>query len=72
VGNPGQLQSLYQWLGVTPDFVPADIMEKRNAAEEAYSIPDSVSEALSDYYKSHNQALADFLKTDLSCWEQRG
>ncbi len=60
-------QKIWEFLNVDSTEIKTSTNYRNQTDQESYS--GEVRSFLSNYYKSLNQQLADYLKMDLSCWE---
>ncbi|NNC95701.1 MAG: sulfotransferase [Chitinophagales bacterium] len=70
IDNEAQIQNLYRWFNVNPEFKSSLLSEKVNALEGEYPpIDEYVTEALKRHYKPFNDELRKYLNQELSFWK---
>lgn len=57
------LRQVYDYLGVDPEFLPADLSQKNSAGQDQ-KLPADVMKKLSEYYREPNNKLYEFLRRD--------
>ncbi|MEM9022740.1 MAG: sulfotransferase [Bacteroidota bacterium] len=64
-----EVQSLYGFLGVDPNYVPQNLEDKINSSHKVYNLDEEVEDHLYRYYVPHIDALENELNLDLSIWK---
>ncbi len=70
-GNREEIGALYQFLGVDPGFMNANIDARVNASERNSDVPVRVEEELREYYRGTIGGLEKLIQKDLAVWSGR-
>jgi hypothetical protein len=69
IGSLKQIKTVYEFLGVSSDFIPSRFHQPMNQVERLDTgMPPDLEEYLLQYYAQLNARLADHLQLDLTLW----
>ncbi len=69
VGNKEKIKELYDFLGVSPDFIPLSLHSKINSNNiDKVKINPLIFERLKEYYVGYNNTLKEKFSIDISSW----